>query len=132
MVALDTNLIIRFLVRDDEQQAGLVLTRFQEAEKKKELFLTPILVVLESIWVLESAYKMGRQDIIASFACLRQMPIIEFENDEVIERFLLEGNLSNNDLSDLLIGISASMFGCDTVLSFDKKAAKSSFFELIK
>jgi len=131
MTALDTNIIIRFLVRDDQKQAGVVLNRLQQAERDKELFVIPILVFLESIWVLESSYDMSRQGILDSFACLRQMPIMEFENDIVVERFLVEGKKSNTALSDLLIGISARLFGCDSVLTFDKKATKSAFFEFI-
>ena len=59
MIALDTNVLVRFLVKDDEQQAELVRVLFMEAEQRKEPLLVPLLVVLELIWVLESVYEIS-------------------------------------------------------------------------
>ncbi|CAN2039473.1 hypothetical protein GMMP15_1290003 [Candidatus Magnetomoraceae bacterium gMMP-15] len=39
---------------------------------------------------------------------------------------------AKSDLSDILIACSAKFSGCETVLTFDKKASKSSLFELIR
>ena len=52
MKALDTNVLVRFLVKDDEQQAKTVYRLFKQAESKAEAFFIPILVVLETVWVL--------------------------------------------------------------------------------
>ena len=41
MKALDTNVLVRFLVRDDEQQAMAVYRKFKEAETNKEDFFIP-------------------------------------------------------------------------------------------
>ena len=56
MIALDTNVLVRFLVRDDEKQAQIVYARFKQAESAREVLFVSLLVVLETIWVLESAY----------------------------------------------------------------------------
>ena len=58
MIALDTNVIIRFLVRDDEKQAKTVYARLKKAEATRERLFIPLLVLLETIWVLDSAYNM--------------------------------------------------------------------------
>ncbi len=60
MKALDTNVLVRFLVRDDEKQARAVHRMFSRAEQGGETFYIPALVLLETIWVLESAYDIGR------------------------------------------------------------------------
>ena len=57
MKALDTNVIIRFLVRDDKQQAEIVYRLFKRVERKNETLFVPLLVVLETLWVLESVYE---------------------------------------------------------------------------
>jgi len=67
MIAVDTNIIIRFLVRDDEMQALAVYKRFSQAEKNGKVLFVPLVVVLETIWVLESAYQKPRLQIIESF-----------------------------------------------------------------
>ncbi|HDM77459.1 MAG TPA: PIN domain-containing protein, partial [Deltaproteobacteria bacterium] len=60
MKGIDTNILIRFLVGDDELQAKTVYNLFKRAEaEKKELFV-PLLVMLELIWVLESVYDIPR------------------------------------------------------------------------
>lgn len=59
------------------------------------------------------------------------MPIIDFENDMVLEYLISSGRKCKTDLSDLLIGFSAQSSDCETVLTFDKKASKSPLFQRI-
>ncbi len=60
------------------------------------------------------------------------MPILKFEADEIILSFLSTGKDSKVELSDLLIACSAQAMGRDTVITFDKKAARHPFFRLLK
>jgi predicted nucleic-acid-binding protein len=131
VIALDTNVIVRFLVRDDEKQAQAVYARFKQAESARETLFIPLLVVLETIWVLESAYDKSRKEILDSFDELKSMPILEFEKDQVLQNLLSEGKESNADLSDVLIALAAQSSGCNGGLTFDKKASKFPFFRLL-
>ena len=76
MIALDTNVIVRFLVRDDEQQAQAVYARLKQAEAARETLFVPLLVVLETIWVLESVYDKSRQEILDSLEDLSNFSIL--------------------------------------------------------
>lgn len=131
MTALDTNVLVRFLVRDDEKQSRAVYARFRRAETAGERLFVPLLVVLETIWVLESAYNLSRADILSAFDDLRRMAILEFESDPVIQAALSEGKARGADLSDLLIAHSARSCGCDDAITFDKKASRHPFFRLL-
>ena len=131
MIALDTNVIVRFLVRDDEKQAQIVYALFKQAESAREAFFVPLPVVLETIWVLESAYDKSRKEILESFDELKSMPILEFEEAQVLQDLLSEGRKSNADLSDLLIALAAQSCGCSGGITFDKKASKFPFFRLL-
>lgn len=131
MTAVDTNILVRFLVRDDERQAQAVYRRFKRAESSGERFFIPLLVVLETIWVLESVYEKERTAILNAFQSLRRMPIIEFERDPVVDRFLAEGRAGRVDLSDILIAGAAEECGCKEGITFDKGAAKLPFFTLL-
>ena len=131
MIALDTNVIVRFLVRDDERQAQIVYTRFKKAESSRESFFVPLLVVLETVWVLESCYDKSRQEILDSLDALTMMPILEFEEDQVIQNLLNEGGRNNVDLSDLLISLTAQSSGCSGGITFDRNASKLPFFHLL-
>jgi len=131
-VAVDTNVVVRFLVRDDEKQAALVYKRLKQAEVQKERLTVSLLVVLETIWVLESAYERTREEILESFSTLRQMPIFDFEASDVVEGMLRDGRDVKADLSDVLIAHSSKQLGCESGLTFDKQAAKLPFFHLLK
>ena len=64
MKALDTNVLVRFLVRDDTRQADIVYRVFKGAEESKGTLFVPLLVVLEVFWVLEPVYEISRIDIL--------------------------------------------------------------------
>ncbi|MFO8049735.1 MAG: type II toxin-antitoxin system VapC family toxin [Desulfosudaceae bacterium] len=131
MKALDTNVLIRFLTRDDEEQAEAVYTIFKRAETGRKPLFVPLVVALEVVWVLESVYDVARKDVLASFESLLLMPILEFEDHAAIRRFIALGRESKIDLADLLIAAAAQSSGCKVILTFDKAAAKSNLFELI-
>lgn len=131
MTALDTNVLVRFLVRDDEQQARLVYARFKQAEAARERFFVPLPVILETVWVLQSAYGKTRAQTLKALGDLRMMPIFEFEREQTLHQFLTEAPLCQVDLADLLIALAAQAAGCDTCLTFDKKATRLRFFRLL-
>ncbi len=132
MKALDTNIIVRFFVADDQVQTKKVYEIFKSAEiKKTPLFIT-ILVILETIWVLESVYKISRTNIIAVFRNLSLLPFIKFEKNDVIQSFLQNAEKTSFDLSDLLIAYSSKNEKCKSILTLDKKASKHEFFELVE
>lgn len=131
MKAVDTNILIRFLTNDDETQAGKVRILFKQYEvEKKELFI-PFPIILELIWVLGRLFKLSRDEIIMAIDLLTLMPIFNFEKISVIKNFLLSAKNNTFDLADLLIAYSAQEFGCEAVITFGKKAARSDLFELL-
>jgi len=132
MKVLDTNVLIRFLVRDNEQQAEIIYRIFKQAESDKKVLFVPLLVVLETVWVLESVYKISRQEILDSINDLILMPILEFEAQSAIMSFVSSARESKMDLSDLLIAHSARFSGCECVLTFDKRASDFGLFELLR
>ena len=78
MIALDTNILIRFLLRDDEKQAQAVYRIFQTAEERGEILFVPLLVVLETLWVMDSVYRISRREILLILEDLLLLPIFKF------------------------------------------------------
>ncbi len=131
MTAVDTNVIIRFLVRDDAKQAEIAYRRLKQAETSREVLFVTLIVVVETIWVLETAYGKSRAEVLDSIENMRRMPVFEFEKDEVVERVVTEGRTGKADLADLLIAHSAQSSGCNDGITFDKGAARIPFFTLL-
>ncbi len=132
MKAIDTNILIRFITKDDDKQAQLIYQLFKQAEEKNEKLFVPLLVILEVIWVLESNYESSNSEILATLSDLLLMPILLFESEEVVKNFIDSAHNTKFDLSDLLIAHSAHSFDCQSILTFDKKASKFKYFELLK
>ncbi len=129
MKAIDTNILVRFLVNDDEKQAKIVRVTFKKHEESKEILLIPILVIFETIWVLEAVYEVERREIIDSISDLMLLPILEFEHQAALRNFVISAQGTSCDLTDLLIAQCAIASGCKTTLTFDKKASKFDLFE---
>lgn len=132
MKGIDTNILIRFLMADDEVQAKKVYAIFKQTELDKDELLVSLLVVLETIWVLDSVYKVSREEVIAAIGDLLLMPVLVFERQSVLQEFIRSAGKNNCDLSDLLIAHSARALGAESVITFDKKASRSALFELVK
>ena len=132
MIALDTNVLVRFLVNDDNKQADAAKKIIKEAELSKQPLFVTSLVVLELIWVLDAVYNVEREDIIGAISDLILMPALCFEKQSVLRHFINSASHSTFDLSDLLIALSGAGLGCNTTLTFDKKASKFEFFKKIE
>jgi predicted nucleic-acid-binding protein len=131
MNALDTNALVRFLVVDDEKQANAVKRILLESEKKGTTVFIPAAVVLETIWVLSSVFNLSNAEIIKTLETILAMPVLEFEAHGRMVAFCHLAPTLHIDLSDILIGLTAQEFACETTLTFDRKASKSGLFTLI-
>ena len=131
MMALDTNILVRFLIKDDKKQAQQVYQLFKQAEDKKAVLFVPLLVVLEAIWVLQSVYNIVDEDVVTAIANLLLMPVLKFEQQSAIQGFIVSARDTKLGLADLLIAHSAQASLCQQVLTFDKKAATFKYFQLL-
>lgn len=131
MKALDTNVLVRFLVADDEKQARIVRNLFKQAETNQQILFVPLLVTLEMVWVLESVYDIPRDNILDTFQKLLLMPILSFDGQVALQNAIQSAKNGSEDLPDLLIAHAAVQSGCSSVLTFDKKASDFKFFQLL-
>ena len=113
MTAVDTNIIVRFLVRDDEQQYKQAHTVF-----KKENLFVPDTVLLETEWVLRYAYKYSGEMIHQGLIRLLGLPNVSVD-DAVKIHNALEWHKNEMDFADALH--LAESRHCDRLVTFDKK-----------
>lgn len=124
MLGIDTNVLVRFLVRDDE-------TQFEKAHKliKREVaagrrvFINQ-LVVLETEWVLRSRYAVSKNQIIEAISGLLDATDIQFEDEPAIEEAIFMWKDTAADFADCLIGTKNRRAGCRATASFDVKASR--------
>jgi predicted nucleic-acid-binding protein len=124
MLGVDTNVLVRFLVRDDEAQ-------FEKARKliKREVaggrsVFVSHLVILETEWVLRSRYSLPKNLIIDAISGLLDAADVQFEDEPAVEEALFIWKDATADFADCLIGSKNRRLGCRATATFDVKAAK--------
>lgn len=131
MIAVDTNILVRFLVRDDEIQYQKVVHFFSDVALNNQKIYVPLLVVLETNWVLSFHYKIQRQDIIEQLLSLTEIETFCFEHHYSVQTTLKNALNNSFDLSDLLIACRCAVSQHLPVMTFDKKASRHLNFELL-
>ncbi len=132
MKALDTNVIIRFLVNDDRKQGAAVQGLFMKAESEGQAFFISSVVLLEILYVLDSVYEYPKADILNALESMIAMPVLVFENTSTLQELISTVKKTSVEMEDLYIGLLSKTAGCEATLTFDKKAARSGLFELLR
>ena len=78
--------------------------------------------------VLSSAYKLSDVEIIKAVETILAMPVFVFETQSRMAALCRIAPALHIDLADVFIGLSAQESGCETTLTFDRKASKSGLF----
>ena len=122
MIALDTNVLIRYLVRDDQPQYERARRLLSRAVEGNEPIMVSLLTLLEMEWVLRSRYESSKEDIAAAISSLLDTAELTFEDEPSIEEAIHLWKGSNTDFADCLINARNRRLGCRTTATFDRKA----------
>lgn len=123
MIALDTNVLVRFLVQDDPLQAQLATRVIDQLTDDVKGFVSRE-VLIELVWVLERAYRLGRAEITVALEGLLSATELEIEASGEVAPAL---ELYRNDgfgFADLMIAAAARRVGAMELVTFDRKAAR--------
>lgn len=125
--AIDTNVLVRVLVRDPSAVAQCAAAErlVAQASASGEPLLVTLCVLLETEWVLRSCYQVDRASMTAAVIAMLETPGIEFEHAPTVEEALyLFGQYPSADFADCLLVARAMHLGSDRFLTFDAGAAK--------
>jgi predicted nucleic-acid-binding protein len=116
VIGLDTNVIARYLTRDDETQWKQASQLIQSGE---QCFIANI-VLCEMVWVLQgNPYKYGKTEILSTLETMLHAPTLEFENRSAVYQALQKTKQGRADFSDYLIGAIARQSGCTETATLD-------------
>lgn len=118
MIAVDTNVIVRFLTKDDPSQFELSLKLIET-----ELIFIPDTVILETVWVLDFVYGFKPKDIASALRNLIGLPNLHL-NDPVKLALILEWFEQGVDFA-VAFHLASSM-ECTEFKTFDKAFIKRS------
>ncbi|MEE9335665.1 MAG: type II toxin-antitoxin system VapC family toxin [Granulosicoccaceae bacterium] len=131
MPALDTNVLVRYLVADDRSQYQVAKAFIEDIVHDEALFI-PLSVSVELEWVLRSLYELNKSTILTTFNSLLETREIEFHEESSIEITLNLYADSNTDFADCMhIAIAYSNERAPLV-TFDRKASRLTDAQLLE
>jgi predicted nucleic-acid-binding protein len=116
MIAIDTNVIVRALVNDDSGQAAIAAGVL----RRPDLWISKT-VLLETEWVLRSAYRVDRSSLNAGLRKLLGLPNVEVEDPAAVAR-AVEAHEAGMDFADALH--LASSFNAEVFVTFDRHLSR--------
>lgn len=123
MIGVDTNVLVRLFVSDDETQHQLA-RKFFAARSRSDAAFVSLVVAVEFVWVLTRAFRRKQAE------ALSLLRIVLTSEDAVVEqdeRLLLAVQLAletEADFADILIGGAGELAGCTTTVTFDRDASR--------
>jgi predicted nucleic-acid-binding protein len=116
MIAIDANVVVRYLVADDRKQFG----RAAALIEGQPVFVC-MTVVLEVEWVLRAIYRLARPAILHALGNFAALPTVAVEDPAILAQ-ALDWAGQGMEFADALHLASAA--SCDAFASFDRRLAK--------
>jgi predicted nucleic-acid-binding protein len=116
-VAVDTNVLVRFMVRDDEVQAlaaGALLA-------SGDIVVVSNVAFAELVWVMRKSYRISRADVAAGLRVLIEAGNLEFDRAAVAAGLAMMDK--GGDFADGVIHYEAMRAKSATLATFDRRLA---------
>ncbi len=127
MVAIDTNIVVRYLTGDHPEQSK----RAREIVDGQPVFV-PLTVALETEWVLRSAYGYNPADVVRALRAFGGLPEVTIQDATTVSTALDLAERGMDFADALHLGLAEAQ---DALLTFDRrfvKAAKSAGISFVK
>lgn len=123
MIALDTNVLVRYLAQDEPRQSALATRLIEERLTAAEPGWISLVALLETVWVMESCYHSDTPQTASILTDLLDTPALAVQDAPAVRRAVQRFAAGGTELHDCLIAALAEQRGA-TVMTFDAKAAR--------
>ena len=127
MTGVDTNVLLRYIVRDEPTQAARAARELERGER----FLVGSIVLCEVVWVLETGYGFSRRDVAATLERILATAQFEIEAKDLALAALDDFRRSTADFSDCLLGRRNRAAGAAETVTFDRSLKGLEGFRLL-
>lgn len=132
MLGLDTNLLIRYLVRDDPLQFGRAKAEIEAAANRDEPLMINAVVLCEVVWVLGSAYEYSRSEIADAIERILATAQFVVEWSDQARQALQDCRTTKAGFTDAFIGRINNSLGAGPTMTFDRDLAPLSTFRVLQ
>ena len=131
MIALDTNVLVRYLVRDHAEQAEAARSVLDALTAENPGFVCRE-VLVELVWVLERSYRIPRIEISGQLLNLVGADALVVESAADVARAALTYREGLADFSDAMILAAARRAAAHPLYTFDRRAAAQEGVQLLQ
>lgn len=131
MIGLDSNVLVRYLTRDDPVQYKKAAAFLETATDRGEHFLVNTAVLCELVWVLRSAYDYSREEVGRALEQIFATAQFEIERLDDARQALNDFRATKADFSDVLIGRINRSLGAQRTATFDSDLKGIETFQLL-
>ncbi len=131
MIALDTNVLVRFLTQDDAAQAAAAKRIVEQAQNAGERLFVPTIVLCELSWILSYSYQLTKADFLAVLDGLLISNVFEIERLPIVTAVVSKYKSGRAGFANFLIGEVAAAEGCSETVTFDKKLKGSAGYRVL-
>lgn len=124
MPALDTNILVRYVVQDDSAQLAAARRLIEQCVRGGQVLFIPVTVALELEWVLRASYAFSKDEILLVLSSLLSAAELTFESERALEVALQLYRQNPADFADCLHLALAAQAGESPLWTFNKRAAK--------
>ena len=121
MIRLDTNILIRYLTRDDPVQSAKATEILERRLTPKNPGFASIVAMVETVWVLDRAYGLTAQEIATAVERLLQVEVLAIDNEQEVFTAMVALKQGRGSFADALIAELGARAGCTRTLTLTKK-----------
>ena len=122
MIGIDTNVLLRLVLKDDKLQSGKAVKLFERLSPEKPGFINTA-VLMEFIWTARRHARMTKTELKMILSGLLDSDNIVLQDEDVIELVLDEMDRSSEEFTDIFIAFKNRTAGCSPTMTFDRGAA---------
>ena len=122
MIGLDTDILVRYLAQDDPVQSATATEVFERRLTESDPGFVSIVAMVETVWVLERAYRLAAHEIAAAVERILQAEVLVVEYEQEVFSAMIALKEGLGSFADALIAALGARAGCSRTLTFDRKA----------
>lgn len=131
MIALDTNVLVRLLVHDDDAQSRAAERIVVRARNGGTRLYVSDVVLCELAWVLRARYRFPREAIATAIEAVLRTELIVVDDVAMLDRVVTAFRRGPADFADYLIGETARCAGATEVVTFDRVTKAGAGFRVV-
>ncbi len=131
MIGLDTNVLVRYIVRDDLPQTKAATRLIESRCTSDDPGVVGSIVLCEIVWVLDRAYGYDRKAISTVLRRILTAAELQVQESDLAWSALNSYEDGKADFADYMIGVFNQLQDAEATYTFDRNAAESPLFRLI-